>query len=113
MPSLATYALLLTAIAAEVIATTALARSDGFTRVGPSLVMVVGYCFAIWCLGLVLRTMPTGIAYAIWSGFGIVLITAVAWIYYGQKLDTPAVIGLGLIIAGVVVVNLFSNSVTH
>lgn len=113
MPSPATYALLLVAITAEVVATTALARSDGLTRLVPNLITVVGYVLAIWCLGIVLRTMPTGIAYAIWSGFGIVLITAVAWIYYGQRLDAPAVIGLGLIIAGVLVVNLFSKSITH
>ncbi len=113
MASFATYALLLVAITAEVIATTALSRSDGLTRLVPSLITLVGYGIAFWCLAIVLRTIPTGIAYAVWSGFGIVLITAVAWLFYGQKLDTPAIIGLGLIIAGVLIVNLFSKSVAH
>nr|WP_250152358.1 SMR family transporter [Ancylobacter radicis] len=105
--------MLLIAIAAEVVGTTALARSDGLTRLVPSLITVVSYVFAFWCLSIVLRTVPTGIAYAVWSGFGIVLITAVAWIHYGQKLDLPAVIGLGMIIAGVLVINLFSKTVAH
>ncbi|MCS0502085.1 SMR family transporter [Ancylobacter mangrovi] len=107
------YLLLLVAIAAEVVATTALARSDGFARLVPTLVALVGYGIAFWCLSIVLRTMPTGIVYAIWSGFGIVLIALVAWLFQGQKLDVPAMVGLGLIIAGVLVVNLFSKSVTH
>jgi small multidrug resistance pump len=110
---LGTYLVLIAAIAAEVVGTTALARSDGLTRLTPSIIAIAMYILAIWCLSLVLRAMPTGIAYAIWSGLGIVLITTVAWVGYGQKLDTPAVIGLSLIIAGVLVVNLFSNSVTH
>ncbi|MFT0862471.1 SMR family transporter [Ancylobacter sp. G4_0304] len=107
------YLLLGIAVAAEVIATTALARSDGMTRLVPSLITVVFYSFAFWSLSIVLRTVPTAIVYAVWCGFGIVLITLVSWVVYGQKLDTPAMVGLSMIIAGVVVVNLFSNSVTH
>lgn len=101
------------AIVAEVIATSALKASEGFSRLGPSIVTVIGYGVAFFCLSLTLRTIPTGIAYAIWSGVGIVLISAVGWIWMKQALDTPALIGLGLIIAGVLVVNVFSSSVSH
>ncbi|WP_343210928.1 SMR family transporter [Ancylobacter lacus] len=113
MASLGTYALLIGAIAAEVVATSALARSDGFTRLAPSAVAVVCYAVALWLLSICLRTIPTGIAYGIWSGVGIVLIAAVAWLWNGQKLDGPAVIGLGLIILGVLVVQFFSKSIAH
>lgn len=108
-----TYLILMAAILAEVIATTALARSDSFSKLGPSLVAVFGYAVAFWLLSYPLRVMPTGVVYAIWSGMGIVLISAVAWIWYRQSLDTAALIGLGLILAGVLVVNLFSKSVAH
>lgn len=108
-----TYAILALAIVAEVIATTALARSESFTKLGPSVITVVGYAIAFWLLSFPLRVMPTGVVYAIWSGMGIVLISSVAWIWYRQTLDTPALLGLGLIIAGVLVVNLFSKSLTH
>jgi small multidrug resistance pump len=107
------YLLLVLAIVAEVIATTALARSDGFTKLLPAAVAIAGYAFAFWLLSFPLQTMPTGIVYAIWSGFGIVLITAVAWIWAKQPLDMPALIGLGLILAGVLVINLLSKSVVH
>jgi small multidrug resistance pump len=107
------YLLLLAAIVAEVIATTALARSDGFTRLLPSLVAVVGYGIAFWCLATPLKTLPTGLVYAIWCGLGIVLITAVSWIRYRQVLDMPALLGLGLILGGVLVINLFSQSFKH
>jgi small multidrug resistance pump len=107
------YLFLGVAIVAEVIATTALKASDSFTRLGPSLVTVAGYAIAFVCLSFTLKTVPTGIAYAIWSGVGIVLISAVAWALHGQALDAPALLGLGLIIAGVVVVNVFSTSVSH
>lgn len=109
----ATYAYLAVAIVAEVIATTALKASEGFSRLWPSVVTVVGYAIAFYCLSLTLRSMPTGIAYAIWSGVGIVLISAIGWIWLGQRLDAAAMVGLGLIIAGVLVVNLFSNTVGH
>lgn len=104
---------LVAAIVAEVIATTALARSESFTKLLPTLIAVAGYAAAFWFLSFPLRTMPTGIVYAIWSGLGIVLITAVAWIWSKQSLDLPAVVGLGLIMAGVMVINLFSRSVGH
>lgn len=108
-----TYVILALAIVAEVIATTALARSASFTRLWPSVITVVGYVIAFWLLSFPLRVMPTGVVYAIWSGMGIVLISAVAWIWYRQTLDAPALIGLGMIIAGVMVVNLFSKTVSH
>jgi len=108
-----TYALLLFAILAEVVATSALARTDGFTRLWPSVVTVTGYAIAFWSLSFVLRVMPTGVVYAIWSGLGVVLVALVAWVWARQALDLPAVIGLGLIVAGVAVINLFSRSVVH
>lgn len=108
-----TYLILGLAIVAEVIATSSLKSSEGFTRLWPSVVTLLGYAIAIFLLSLTLKTLPTGIAYAIWSGVGIVLVSAIGWFGYGQKLDTPAVIGLGLIIAGVIVVNVFSKSVAH
>ena len=107
------YFYLLVAIALEVIATSALKATDGFTRLAPSLVTLIGYGLAFYFLSLTLRTMPVGIVYAVWSGAGVVLITAIGWVYYRQALDLPALIGLGLIIAGVLVVNLFSQSVPH
>ncbi len=107
------YLFLGIAIAAEVVGTSFMKQSEGFTRLVPSLVTMVAYAAAFYCLSLTLRTIPTGIAYAIWSGVGIVLITAIAWIFQGQKLDMPAMLGLALIIAGVVVMNLFSKAVAH
>jgi len=104
---------LLTAIVAEVIATSALKASDGFSRLWPSVITVAGYTIAFYCLSLTLRTIPVGIAYAIWSGLGVVLITIAAWLLFGQKLDLPALIGMGLIVAGVVVMNVFSKAVGH
>lgn len=110
---LKTYAFLVAAIAAEVVATTALARSESFTRPAATLVALLGYAVAFWLLSFCLRTMPTGVVYAIWSGLGIVLITAVGWIWSRQTLDGPALLGLGLILAGVLVINLFSKTVAH
>lgn len=107
------YVLLLLAIIAEVIATTALARSASFTRLAPSLIAAGGYAAAFWLLSFPVRVMPTGIVYAIWSGMGIVLISAIAWIWYRQTLDLAAVLGLALILTGVVVINVFSKSVVH
>ena len=101
------------AIVAEVIGTTALKASESFTRLVPSLIVVVGYGVAFYCLSLVLKSVPVGIAYAVWSGLGIVLITAVAWLLYGQRIDLAGVIGMGLIIAGVVVLNVFSKASVH
>jgi small multidrug resistance pump len=107
------YLTLFIAIIAEVVATSFLKQSNGFTRVVPTIVTFVGYGIAFYCLSLTLRTMPTGIAYAIWSGVGIVLVTAIAWIWQGQKLDGAAVAGIGLIMAGVIVMNLFSKAAAH
>jgi small multidrug resistance pump len=108
-----TYAFLFTAIVLEVIGTSALKASEQFTRLLPSLIMAVCYGASFFFLSLVLRTLPVGIAYAIWSGLGIVLISMVGVFWFNQPLDLPALAGLGLIIAGVVVVNLFSKSVGH
>lgn len=108
-----TYLYLCIAIVAEVIATSSLKSSEGFTRLWPSLLCIIGYALAVFLLSLTLRTLPTGIAYAIWSGIGIVLVSVIGWVYYGQKLDTPAILGLSLIIAGVIVVNVFSKSIAH
>lgn len=107
------YVYLGVAIVAEVVATTALKASESFTRPLPSVITVVGYALAFYFLSLTLRVLPTGVAYAIWSGVGIVLISLVSWLYYKQSLDAPAIIGMGLIIAGVVVLNVFSSSVRH
>lgn len=99
------------AIIAEVVATSALKAADGFTRPLPSLLVVVGYGIAFWGLSLALRSIPIGVAYAVWSAVGIVLVSVTAWIFYRQVLDTPALIGIGLIIAGVLVLQLWSKSV--
>lgn len=100
------------AIVAEVIATSSLKAADGFTKLGPSLAVVAGYGLAFYFLSLTLRTIPVGVAYAIWSGFGTVLVSLIAWWTFGQKLDIAAVVGIGLIMSGVAVLNLFSSS-TH
>ncbi|MEO6563866.1 MAG: multidrug efflux SMR transporter [Nitrosospira sp.] len=101
------------AIISEVVATSALKASNGFTQLWPSLLVIAGYAIAFFFLSLTLRTMPVGIAYAIWSGIGIVLVTLIAWFVFGQSLDTPAIIGLTLIITGVVVLQIFSKSAAH
>ena len=101
------------AVAAEVIATSALKASDGFTRLLPSLVVVVGYGIAFYFLSLVLKTVPVGVAYAIWSGAGIVLIGLIGWLVLMQPLDLPAMLGMGLIVAGVAVIQLFSRTAAH
>lgn len=101
------------AIVAEVMATTALKFSEGFTRLIPSLLVVLGYAGAFFFLSRVLNQIPISIAYAIWSGAGVALVGIVGWIWLGQKLDIGALIGIGLIIGGVVVINLFSSAVSH
>jgi small multidrug resistance pump len=108
-----TYSWLILAIVAEVIATTALKLSDGFSRLWPSIVTVLFYAVAFYALSITMRTIPTGIIYAIWSGAGIVLIGMIGWLFLGQKLDWPALAGMALIILGVLVINLFSKSVAH
>lgn len=107
------YLHLAIAIVSEVIATSFLGRSEGFTRPIPTLIMAAGYIVAFYFLSLTLRHIPTGVAYAIWSGVGIILIAAIAWIVQGQKLDAPAILGMALIIAGVLVMNLFSKTAAH
>lgn len=107
------YVHLAIAIIAEVIGTSFLKSAENFTRLWPSVVTIVCYAIAFVFLSLTLRTLPTGIAYAIWSGVGIVLISIVAWLWYGQSLDLPAIVGMGLIVAGVIVVNVFSKSISH
>lgn len=99
------------AIVSEVIATSALKAAEGFTRLVPSLVVVTGYALAFYFLSLTLKTVPLGVAYAIWSGAGVALIALVGWAWYGQALDAVALVGIALIVAGVVVLNLFSKSV--
>lgn len=107
------WLLLLIAIGAEVFATSALKTADGFTRFLPSVAVVIGYSISFYCLSLALRTIPIGIAYALWSGVGVVCIAAIGWFAYDQKLDLPALVGLALILAGVLVINLLSKSVSH
>ncbi|MGB9991518.1 DMT family transporter [Massilia sp. SM-13] len=98
------------AIVAETIATSALKSSEGFSRFWPSAIVVAGYGIAFYCLSLTLRVIPMGVTYAVWSGIGIALITLVGWLVYGQKLDAPALIGIALIIAGVIIMNVFSKA---
>jgi small multidrug resistance pump len=107
------YLFLAVAIVAEVIATSFLKRSDGFTRPAPTLVTAFGYLVAFYFLSLALRTIPTGVAYAIWSGVGIVLVATIAWVAQGQKLDAGALAGMALIVGGVIVMNLFSTTTPH
>ena len=107
------YLYLAIAIVSEVIATTALKASESFTKPIPSILVVAGYASAFFCLSLTLRTIPLGIAYAVWSGVGIVLITLAGYFLFDQRLDLPALVGLALILVGVVVVNVFSKSVAH
>ena len=108
-----TYLYLALAIVAEVIGTSALKASAEFTRLIPSLIVVVGYGAAFYFLSIVLRTLPVGIAYAIWSGLGIVLVTLAGVVVYKQMPDFPAIAGMGLIVAGVVIINVFSKTPVH
>jgi small multidrug resistance pump len=104
------YLFLFVAIVAEVAATSFMKASNGFTRLWPSMACAVGYGVAFYFLSLTLTTIPTGIAYAIWSGVGIVLISTVGWVVFGQALDGPAIGGIALIMSGVAVINLFSTT---
>ena len=101
------------AIIAEVIATSALKSSEGFSKPIASVIVVLGYIIAFYCLSLTLKTIPVGIAYAIWSGVGIVLTAIIGYFILGNKLDLPAIAGMSLIVLGVIVINLFSHSATH
>jgi small multidrug resistance pump len=101
------------AIIAEVIGTSALKSAEGFTKLIPSAIVVIGYGISFYFLSLTLKTIPVGISYAIWSGVGITLISIIGYFFYKQTLDLPAIIGILLIIAGVIVINLFSKSVSN
>lgn len=101
------------AIVLEVIATSLLPKTNQFTSIPTSIAVLVGYGSAFYLLSLTVQTMSLGVAYAIWCGAGIVLVAALSWLVYGQKLDIYAVIGIALILAGVVIINLFSSSVSH
>lgn len=107
------YGFLGLSIALEVVGTTFLQQSQQFTRFWPSAGVVLCYGLAFYCLSHVLKVLPVGVAYAIWSGLGIVLISTIGYVLFRQRLDAPALFGIGLIIAGVLVINLFSKTVTH
>jgi small multidrug resistance pump len=107
------YVYLMIAVACEVTATMALKLSDGFTRLWPTLISMTGYTLALYFLSITMRTLPVGIIYALWSGLGILIIVGAAWFFYRQTLDMPALLGLGLIIAGIIIINLFSKSLPH
>jgi len=107
------YLFLVLAILTETVGTSALQASQQFTRLVPSVIVVVGYGLSFYLLALTLRYMPVGIVYAIWSGLGVVFIAAIGWLIFGQKIDLPAALGMALIIAGIVVLHLFSKSTAH
>lgn len=111
--SFVTYGSLLLAIVFETIGTSSLKASEEFTRLWPTLIMAVCYLCAFYLLTIVMRAMPIGIAYAVWSGLGIVLISLIGLLVFKQRLDLPACVGIGLIVAGVIVVNVFSKSASH
>jgi small multidrug resistance pump len=108
-----TWIYLAVAIAFEVVATTALKETQGFTRLAPSLIAIIGYGLAFYFLSLTLKVLPVGVMYAIWSGAGIVLVAILGWLVFRQALDVPAMIGIALILAGVLMINLFSQTVSH
>ena len=108
-----TYIYLATAIVAEVIATSALKSSAGFSKLLPSIVVVAGYGTAFYFLTLTLRTMPIGIVYAVWSGVGVALISVIGWLVFKQSMDLAAIIGITLIVLGVVILNVFSKVSAH
>ncbi|EOI2372735.1 TPA: SMR family transporter [Klebsiella aerogenes] len=110
---LKTWIILIVAIAAETFATTMVRASEGFTRLLPSLGVVAGYAVSFYGLSQVVKVMNLGIAYAIWAGLGIFLVSIFSWFLFGQKLDLPAIAGMGLILSGVMVIQLFSSTVTH
>jgi small multidrug resistance pump len=104
------YIFLLIAIISEVTGTTALKATEGFTKFWPSLITIFAYCVAFYFLSLTVKSIPIGVAYAIWAALGIILITGIAWVVYKQALDAPALIGLALITSGVLIINLFSKT---
>jgi small multidrug resistance pump len=107
------YIYLAIAILTETVATSAIQASQQFTRLGPSLIVVIGYAASFYFMALTLKVMPIGIVYALWSGVGIVLIAAIGYVVFNQKLDTPAIIGVTLIIVGILIIQLFSATKTH
>ena len=107
------YLYLIIAIAAEVVATSALKESAEFSKPLPSIISIVSYCVAFYCLSLTLKTIPLGITYAIWAGVGIVSIAIVGAFVYKQVPDLPAILGMGFIVIGVVVINVFSKTISH
>jgi multidrug transporter EmrE-like cation transporter len=108
-----TYVYLLIAVAFETFGSACLQASQQFTRLWPSLGVLAGFGGAFWFFALVLKVLPLGVTYALWSGIGMVLIAGSGWLIFGQKLDLAAILGIGLIIAGILVINLFSNASTH
>lgn len=107
------YVYLTLAVVAEVVGTSALKASEEFTKLGPTILVIVGYSVAFYMLTFVFRTIPVGVAYAIWSGIGVALISLVGVVMFKQSLDMPAVIGITLIVAGVAVINVFSKAAAH
>lgn len=107
------YAILAIAIVSEVIGTLSLKASEGFTRLGPSLIVVIAYGLAFYFLSMTLKSIPVGIAYAVWSGIGVTLVALIGWLVFGQKLDAAGMLGMGLIVAGVLVLNLLSKTSAH
>lgn len=107
------WVFLLIAIVSETVATSALKSSEGFSRLWPSVLVVAGYSAGFYFLSLTLRAIPVGVAYAIWSGVGVVLIAIAGWLIHGQRLDAPALIGMAMIVSGVVVMNVFSSASAH
>ncbi len=107
------YIYLIIAVIAETIGTSALQASAQFTRFWPSVVVVIAYAAAFYLLALALKVIPVGILYAMWSGLGIVLIAGIGYAVFGQKLDLPAIIGIALILIGIIVIHLFSNTSAH
>ena len=112
-PMNAAYIYLAIAICSEVIATVSMKAIKGWSTPIPLLLVIVGYATAFWMLTLVVRTIPVGVAYAVWAGMGIVMVSIAALFIYGQKLDVPAIMGMGLIVLGVVVIQLFSKTAGH
>lgn len=107
------YLLLILAVAAETVGTSALQASQQFTRLGPTILVIVAYVISFYLLALTLKYMPVGIMYALWSGLGIIFIALIGWLYFGQVLDAPAIFGIALITAGIVVLNVFSKTSLH
>ena len=107
------YLILFLALAAETVGTSALQASQQFSKLGPSVLVVVAYAVSFFLLGWVLKYIPVGIAYALWSGLGIVFIAIIGLLIFGQRLDLPAILGMGLILAGILVIHLFSSSAAH